>query len=341
MANLRGRFSIARFLAVVVVSVAFSSMASAYTLVMRSGRTVEIPDQFVISGEHLTYEVSPGIQVSVRLISIDIGKTEWANSEGPGSFAKRGAQVPEAPVNAPERQNAARRVVTNSDLDSFRARRLQSENAYEKRRVELGLPSVAASRARAAWEADQTRAEVRQRLAERGDVEQYWRGRASSLRTEMVSTNAQIEYVQNRLNEIPENNFLWGTPGLGPYGYNQGYPGYPGYGSTTSQQSSVTTITNGSQVGARIDLGQPGYPGRIYNGSRRPYNRRYGRYGSTYPYGGVLNYPSQSYDYSYERSELTSQLDQLNRQKTTLQVRWRELEEEARRAGAYPGWLRP
>ena len=127
---------------------------------------------------------------------------------------------------------------------------------------------------------------------------------------------------------------------MGPYGYNPSYPGYPGYGSTTSQQTTVTTQTNGS-VSARINLGQPGYPGRIYNGSRRPYNRGYGRYGSTYPYGGVLNYPSQSYDYSYERSELTSQLDQLNRQRITLQVRWRELEEEARRAGAYPGWLRP
>ena len=333
MSNLRGRFSIARILAAVVVVVVSSSLASAYTLVMKSGRTIDIPDHFVVSGEHLTYEVSPGIQVSVRLISIDIPRTEWANSEPAGSFARRGVQVPDTPSSAPERQNA-RREITNLDLASYRARRIQSENAYEKRRAQLGLPSVAQSRQRAAIDAEQTRAEVRQRLAAERDSEQYWRGRASELRMEIASTDAQIEYVRNRLNEIPENPVLLGGPGWGPYGYN---PTYPGYGSIWSQGSVITTTTNGSR--ARVNVGQMGYPGNIYNRDRR--YRPYGRYGSRYPYGGVVNWPYQSYYYSYERSELTSQLDQLNRQKINLQIRWREFEEEARRAGVYPGWLRP
>jgi len=35
------------------------------------------------------------------------------------------------------------------------------------------------------------------------------------------------------------------------------------------------------------------------------------------------------------------QLNDLLSQRAGMQARWRDLEEEARRAGAYPGWLRP
>jgi hypothetical protein len=38
---------------------------------------------------------------------------------------------------------------------------------------------------------------------------------------------------------------------------------------------------------------------------------------------------------------LITQLDDLLGKRAALQARWRDLEEEARRAGAYPGWLRP
>jgi hypothetical protein len=46
-------------------------------------------------------------------------------------------------------------------------------------------------------------------------------------------------------------------------------------------------------------------------------------------------------DFSYERQELILQLNDLLSQRAGLQARWRALEEETRRAGAYPGWLRP
>ncbi|HEX6648036.1 MAG TPA: hypothetical protein VF075_00805, partial [Pyrinomonadaceae bacterium] len=70
------------------------------------------------------------------------------------------------------------------------------------------------------------------------------------------------------------------------------------------------------------------------------YRGNQGRYGRFYN-GNVLALPYQQYDYSYERSELSNQLNDLEMQRTGLSARWRELEEEARRAGAYPGWLRP
>ncbi|HVF22006.1 MAG TPA: hypothetical protein VM941_02975, partial [Pyrinomonadaceae bacterium] len=68
----------------------------------------------------------------------------------------------------------------------------------------------------------------------------------------------------------------------------------------------------------------------------RARNRRWGRYGQQ----NVLILPGQE-DHSLERATLTNQLNELMMQRAALGVRWKELEEEARRAGAYPGWLRP
>ena len=48
-----------------------------------------------------------------------------------------------------------------------------------------------------------------------------------------------------------------------------------------------------------------------------------------------------SYDYSYEQSVLVTRLHELEAQRAGLQARWRLLEDEARRAGVPPGWLRP
>lgn len=68
--------------------------------------------------------------------------------------------------------------------------------------------------------------------------------------------------------------------------------------------------------------------------------RSSGLYSLPFPFGTLVSVPFQSYDFGYERSQLIAELDQLNLQKVTLQSHWRDLEEEARRAGAYPGWLR-
>jgi hypothetical protein len=83
----------------------------------------------------------------------------------------------------------------------------------------------------------------------------------------------------------------------------------------------------------------PNYPvfGNQYPyGRNRRSNRRWGRYGQQ----NVLVLPPQE-DHSLERATLTNQLNELLMQRAALGVRWKELEEEARRAGAYPGWLRP
>jgi hypothetical protein len=77
--------------------------------------------------------------------------------------------------------------------------------------------------------------------------------------------------------------------------------------------------------------------GNPFPGNRRSSrNRRFPR--GQWP---VFVPPNQNNDHSLERAQLTNQLNDLMMQRAALGVRWKELEEEARRAGAYPGWLRP
>jgi hypothetical protein len=57
-------------------------------------------------------------------------------------------------------------------------------------------------------------------------------------------------------------------------------------------------------------------------------------------FGSLIALPFDTYDNSFERASLMTELNQLLTQRAGLQGRWRELEDEARRSGAYPGWLR-
>ena len=53
---------------------------------MHGGRRLEIPSQFVVTASTLTYEVSPGVQVTLEMAAIDIPATEKANHEVAGSL---------------------------------------------------------------------------------------------------------------------------------------------------------------------------------------------------------------------------------------------------------------
>ena len=75
--------------------------------------------------------------------------------------------------------------------------------------------------------------------------------------------------------------------------------------------------------------------GRFHRGGRG------GRGFSSFVDGSLLAVPFQSWDNNLQQAELVSELDELLTQQAGLQARWRDLENEARTAGAYPGWLRP
>ena len=52
-----------RFIMAVVFLVLTATVANAYTLVMRNGRRVDIPNEFTVTASTLTYTVGSGIQI--------------------------------------------------------------------------------------------------------------------------------------------------------------------------------------------------------------------------------------------------------------------------------------
>jgi hypothetical protein len=185
-----------RALLVSVLLVVFANAASAYTIVFRDRHRVEVPPVFAQTNTTFTYEAAPGINKTVQLILIDVAATERANNEAPGSFSKHAAQ---ARVDSAPPARHAERTLTNSDLEPIRQRRIESERNYEKRRIELGLPSIEETRRRQALEEELTLALVRKRAAEQANDEAYWRSRANALRSEIITVDAQINSLRSRL----------------------------------------------------------------------------------------------------------------------------------------------
>lgn len=333
-----------RIVSVFVFVCVVTATVSAYTVIMRGGRRIEIPSSFVVTTSTLTYEVSAGVQVTLNLAAIDIPATESANNELPGSLLRR---VPSASIESQlsadketEATPPRRHTVTNRDLESSRSRRRDAELAYERRRKELGLPSVEESRKQAVLESDSIARELEQMRTSERESESYWRARATELRTEIAALDAEIRFVRSQLDGplfsgvngsfasvttiVP---FTFGNSGRhGQFGARGG--GYPGV---------FAAPRNGVQLGGRVVFGGGTTRGQVF-----PSPRRFGR---SRQFGSPLfAWPNsvgwQPYDIS-ERSQLITQFNELGAARAGLSARWRELEDEARRAGAPPGWLRP
>ncbi len=292
--------------------------ANAYTLVFRDGRRIEIPSEFMLTKTTLTYEISPGFSKTMQLILIDVAATERANNEAPGSFFKHTQAAPVAAQPAPaavQPAPRASRTLVNSDLTAIRERRIQSEQAYEKRRLQLGLPTVEESRRHQAEEEAALRTELGRESETKAREETYWRERARGLRTEIAMVDTQIDFLRGRLNDLGE--------------------------------SSLTTRSWVTGVYPLWSLGNRQWPG---NGQWQPLASRQFRgfrlarpvFGSglPYPYG----YPAGPFDNfanSSERVDLTTRLNDLQVRRVGLSAEWRALEDDARDARVPQVWLEP
>ena len=185
------------------------SAVNAYTVVMRDGRRVEIPNEFTVTNSTLTYEVSNGFQVTIQLNTVDIAATERANGESTGSLLQK-AGAPR-PVRATP-QTRAGRSITNKDLEVYRKARVENELAYEKQREELGLPSAEDRRREVAAIEDRTLEQVR---SMRAQEEAYWRARTEALRVQMAVSEAQG--LRQRPEETPFSYSFGGYPGFFPF----------------------------------------------------------------------------------------------------------------------------
>lgn len=361
-----------RILSTSLLVLLVAASVSAYTIVMRDGRRLEIPSRFVVTPSTLTYEVRPGIQITLQMATVDVSATERANNEPAGALLRRAYFQSPGPEQPKVHTSPARKTITNKDLQASATRRIASELAYEKRARELGLPPLEESRRQAEADAAMAQSELRERLAVEKESEEYWRDRAATLRTEMAALDGEIGYVRGRLDELLSPNSggsfttatsivpfdSFGNGGWGPFG-NGGRGSYGNFGrgrrfpGNRGYRPSVYAAPRGvgPQVSGRGGFGNSATRGRVFPAGRVPFGYRShgGGWGSVHqPLGvGVGIVPNTSVfgssaadDYSYERSELITRFNDLAAARAGLNARWRELEEEARRAGVPPGWLR-
>ena len=344
-----------RLVAALALALLLPVVASAYTVVLRSGRRVEIPATFTVTKWTLTYEAAPGINVTLQMATIDIPATERANNEPAGALLKRAAQPSAATGAVVAQSRPPRRELTREDIESARRARAKSEQDYERRRVELGLPSLEETRRRTEEETRRLGEISRQAQADEAQAESYWRARSSELRTEMAALDAQINYVRARIVETPEY-----PASIGAYGFISNVAAFP-HSRLPVARFPVVTGNPGFMRGINPGVPQAGFlafggiaaqghvpvnPGLLRGPispgfPRRGFGRRgFPRHGNIASGAPLFGVPYADYDYYGERANLVSRLHELEAARAGLQARWRLLEEDARRAGAPPGWLR-
>jgi hypothetical protein len=173
-------------------------VASAYTIVMRGGRHIEAPANFVVTQTTLTYEAATGLNVTLPLAEIDIAATEQANNEAPGSLLRR-ATVHQPQATATQASNGphATRTLTNRELEPLRRARIERERAEDERRKALGLPPVPKPEPRSNdEEAQALRDLARHYEAEQAQAENYRRERAADLRAEILALDDELNYLR-------------------------------------------------------------------------------------------------------------------------------------------------
>ena len=330
------RSALPRLAMAVVLLLTLAIAASAYTLVFRNGQRMEIPSEFTLTKTTLTYEISPGFNKTMLLTLIDVAATERANNEAPGSFFEH---TEEPPVVTQPAAPRASRTLTNRDLVAIRQRRIDSEQAYERRRKELDLPTVEETRSRQDQEAAIVYTQLREKSIARQREETYWRDRARELRTEIATVDTQINYLRGRLSDLNESSSLTRSWVTGTY------PLWPNnrQWSGNGQWRSFPNQRRGGFRPARpiIGLGLPsGFPTGQY-----PYGYPTGQYPYGYPTGqypyGYPTGPFDNFENSSEQVNLTGSLDDLLVRRAGLSAQWRALEDEARDARVPQVWLEP
>ncbi len=229
-----------RVLVMTLVLVFGAISASAYTVVMRDGRRVEIPDNFTVTNSTLTYAAGDDIQVTIQLNTVDITATERANGEANGAFLLRANVVQPVvePATQPQRARATRSI-TNADLETYRRARVQGEQDYERSRKELGLPSMEERRREAAAIQERTLEQVRNmRKQQELEQEAYWRNRAELFQMDADGRGPQFGghpwgFPFDGFSSFPFDGFGFGN-GVGGFGRFNRLPVslFPGFLST-------------------------------------------------------------------------------------------------------------
>jgi len=217
------------------------TIVGAYTIVFHGGKRAQIPDNFIVTSDAVIYETAPGVNVSFRLNSIDVLATEHANNEPSGSFLNRiGTQPRQSPTTTTILK--ANRTITNRDLEPYERARVRSEADWEKRRKELGGPSLEETRKEAARRDAALDEFVAKKKAE---VEaNYWREREAELHAAMTVRMNPVDYQSGQ--------YYW-PAGIGPvetgfgrfdsrFRFNGGFPFRVNQGSPCGFNPSASCL---------------------------------------------------------------------------------------------------
>ena len=315
----------------------FSVSINAYTLVMRGGRHIEIPNNFIVTTAGVTYEVSKGISVTVQLTNIDVKATEKANNEPDGSFLARIGRIEQTSKQETQIQTQSQqrptKTITNTDLNAYASERERAETEYEKIRVAKGFPSREEIQKRNEEDLKKLREISEKQAQKEAQDEAYWRGRANALRTEIIALDAEMAYVRARISEEPTYTVVYSFVPSQNFNTNPSPVVEPSANSQRSFGVSGTANFGGGQTWGSVGFYYPQSSVTFYP------NNGIDVYGF-YPFGYGFAPPFPVRYQSFNRAQLVTRLQILEQARVGLSARWRMLEEEARRAGAMPGWLR-
>jgi hypothetical protein len=170
--------------------------------------------------------------------------------------------------------------------------------------------------------------------------------------------DGEINYIRGRLEEIPSDpsNGSLSTTSVIPFtsfgsfgglfgNFDRNFGGRDFFSPGLNQRPGIFVGPGSTpQTTGRIGFGrrasrEQGFRNRRNFGDSRSIGFR--SPALAFPNVTVFGPTFPGYDFSYERNELITRFNELATARAGLRARWWELEEEARRAGVPPGWLRP
>lgn len=321
---------LAKTFLLLALSMSAATAAQAYTIVLRSGERVEIPDRFRITETTLTYEVAQTITRTILLNSIDLDATERVNNEPSGGLRRRiiddarretRAAAVARPADAQQprsNDSTARPTLTNDDLAGLRQRGAKRMQAYELQRQTLPAASAEQTAEENARLSELARKLEAERSARESDAEDFYAAQACALRFEFAEVNTELRYWRARLAEATGSSLTsLATPattliGVPPIAYPYNFGGisagtifalphiYQQGGVVGTGGVSTTTTRRDTSSGIQIGIGGRRRGGIAINGgyARRDVRssqviRGAGNYGYVPPFG----YPAGVYGF--------------------------------------------
>jgi hypothetical protein len=242
---------------------------------------------------------------------------------------------------------AQKKVITNFDLEKYKQQRLQSEAEYDREAARRGLPSREELAERERQRQEFLSEFSQQYQAQQAESANFWEAQAFALRTEIAAVEAEINYVRNRVGEIPVRQTYYSV-GYLPYSYGgkfgvvnngvqagintntgtfggRGLIGANGRGLIGSNIGNQTSVA----VAGSYKTKKVGVTGGYY--STRGTNYKFGGY----PYQtGIIAVPlTFATAENLTREELIVRLTELEQSRAGLYARFSVLQDEARRNG--------